>query len=519
MAASGAVSKTQSAAGRGLRAGIVINVAFAVGTAVAVLGVTRLSTSLLAPIALGLFLAARRYSASVSALANLGGPLFQIRYMGMHHDDAQLGDLITLFVSAVFAIVALLLAVVGLVARPAIAATILPANAYPRWFLPVVIALSVVQLFHFSVQNHLLVRRRILTYNMYKFLAATGLLFPALLVVERGSVRDVLGFYVMASLVLVLIGQTATTIRSLVGWRALPWARMPWILREAIAYGPPRAIVNFLDSLLFVLPAWLLRDNVAEAGFLLTMFVFIQATGIVILPINELVMVASAAHVGAGDQARLERTTVVLFELLLVVSCALVAVAFPFREALYRTAIGSAQVVAGVAPYSMLLSCIVPVTVFGGLKGVIDMRWREPRNLLNLAVSQATAVVVFYALRMRAWDERSAVIAASAIGFWLLGAMTVVALRSLLGTLDWARVLSAAIVIALGALAHVLLARWLSQAAVSPLLQFGIMLTGGGACASIAARTVDPLVWQEAMLGLRRAGAVAAGVVRMGGNR
>jgi hypothetical protein len=490
---------------RSLSGNIIVNVGFAAITAVGVICLMRLSTSVLAPAELALFLAARRYSASISSLTNLGGPLFQIRYMGMHPDDERLGELITLFVTAVFTLVSMALVLAVFFAGHFIAGTILPASSYPSWFLGILVMLSIQQLFFFSVHNHLLVRRRIVVYNVYKFLAATGLLFPAILLAAQHSARSVLTAYLVLSAGLLAVGHGMATIRPLLDWRRLPWSRLPWIVREAASYGPPRAFVNFIDSLLLVLPVWLLRGDVVEAGFMLSMFVFIQATSVVILPINELVMVASAANLGAGHTDGMQRMTTVLFKLLLVVSCALVASVIPFREALYRTAIGSERVVVGVSAYSALLSCIIPITVFGGLKGVIDMQWKRPWNLANLCVSQVGSVALFYLLRIEyGWDARSAVIMSCATGLWALGIATVLAVRSLLRRIDWPALGAALAVVVGAAVAQTVLARWLARMGTPWIVQFVVMSIGSGVCALAAARLADKPAWDATWSRVRR---------------
>lgn len=481
-----------------------LNVFFAVVTTVGVLGLSRLSTGLLPPIALAIFLSVRRYSASVSALANLGGPLFQIRYMGANPDDDALSKLIAFFVFIVFALVGLALWLAVVFARGPIERMLQLGAEYPDWFLWFVVAMAIQQLLHFSAQATLLVRRRILSYNLYKFLAGTGLFFPPFLVGSGVDAKRALQCYLIGSSVLLAGSHLFVTLWPVIRGRGLPWARLPWIASEAVRYGPLRAVVNFLDSLLFVLPAFLLRESVAEVGFLLTIFVFVQATGLVILPINELAMVATAEHVGFDDQRALRSLPETVFRLTLALSAALVAVALPFKSALFRVAVGSQEVQDGISRYAVLLVCIVPFTVYSGLKGIIEMRWRHPRNLWNLLVALGSGVVLYNACLHAGAPARVAVTVSTVVSTWTLGALTVATLRSSLNCLD-RRALAATLLFALFAgVANVGLERTAVSLGFPWVAQLGVMTLSAGATAALLIRIADPNAWQLAVRALRR---------------
>jgi Na+-driven multidrug efflux pump len=263
----------------------------------------------------------------------------------------------------------------------------------------------------------------------------------------------------------------------------------------------------------FVLPVWFIRSDVVETGYLLTIFVFVQATGVVILPINELVMVTSAAHIGDGNEASLERTASTMFKLVTVLSAAIVAVVYPFREVLFRLGIGSKQVLVGASAYAALLGCIIPMTIFAGLKGVIDMRWRRPRNLFNLALAQTLGVASFYALRGQGWSPKTAVLTSSLVTMWSLGALTVLAVRGLLKRIDWKEMGAALAVVIAGATASTACSRILESSGVGWTLHALAAAVIGLTCILATARAADREVWN---LGVDQARRFLAAVSRRG---
>jgi hypothetical protein len=126
------------------------------------------------------------------------------------------------------------------------------------------------------------------------------------------------------------------------------------------------------------------------------------------------------------------------------------------------------------------------------------MRWRRPKNLGNLALSQGALVVLFFCLRARGWDDRSSVIVATAAGFWILGCTTVIAVRPLLSFISWGRLGHAIVLVVAGGVLQALLASYVGK--IVPLsVQFGWMLIAGAVCASVAVRTVDPELWRAAV--------------------
>jgi hypothetical protein len=335
---------------------------------------------------------------------------------------------------AVYAVVtAVVFAALG-VGAGAVRQVLFPTASYPSWVLWYVAILSVQALFHFVVIDNLLVERRMVLYNIYRLLTSSVFYVVALLLVSDGDVRRVLWWGIVAGFGLAALGIGLYAVRAAASFRHLPFGRTGWLLKELLVYGPPRSLINVADSLLFVVGPWLIRDRVEDVGYLLTMFVFVQATGIVVLPINELSMVIGANRVGKADDTELEAGTRQLFETMLVISLILVAVLYPYRDALFRLMIPRAETLAGVERYSALLSCIIPLTVYNGLKGVIEMRWKAPRNLGGLVASLALGVVVFYALR---GDGTSAILWSCTATFWALGVMTVLSAWSLLRGAAW----------------------------------------------------------------------------------
>ncbi|MCK6533025.1 MAG: hypothetical protein L6Q84_08645 [Polyangiaceae bacterium] len=462
---------------------IVTNVVFAAVNAAGIWLLMRLSTGWLSPVALALFLLVRRYSASLVGVLALGAPTFQLRYVGMYANDDKLRQLIDLVVMLGYAVTSVLVLAALALGGDTIAGAVFPAKDYPSWVPWYVALLSVQQLYHFVVINNLLLSRRMVLYNVYKLLCASGL-YIAALALEQKSVQRVFVWYLAGSMVLLGIGHWHFTLPALRGLRRLPFERTKWLVREALLYGPPRSAINVMDSLLFVITPWLIRGDVEDVGYLLTMFVLVQATGLIVLPVNELAMVVGAKQLGASEVDKVRASARTLLEVMVGSSAILVASIYPFKAVLLRVFIASDTVLAGVDRFGLLLSCIVPLTVYNGLKGIIEVRWRFPKNLVNLVVSSALGIGAFYTVRS-SHDSIASVTTACMVTFWSLGALTVVSAWELLRGASWKSLFgavgpsSAVLVAALVAAPRLGLAGWptLLQLVIVGVLAFALVVT------------------------------------------
>ncbi|MBI3200139.1 MAG: hypothetical protein HYZ29_01270 [Myxococcales bacterium] len=461
---------------------IVTNVVFAAVNAAGIWLLMRLSTGWLAPVALALFLLVRRYSASLVGVLALGAPTFQLRYVGMYANDDKLRQLIDLVVMLGYAATSALVLAALALGGDSIAGALFPAKDYPSWVPWYVALLSVQQLFHFVVINNLLLSRRMVLYNLYKLLCASGL-YIAALALDHDSVQRVFLWYMVGSTILLGVGHWHFTLPALRGLTGLPLERTKWLVREAVLYGPPRSAINVMDSLLFVITPWLIRGDVEDVGYLLTMFVLVQATGLIVLPVNELAMVVGAKQLGASEVDKVRASARTLLEVMVGSSAILVASIYPFKAALLGVFIASDTVLTGVERFSLLLTCIVPLTVYNGLKGIIEVRWRFPRNLVNLVVSSALGVGAFYAVRPSHASVASATTACM-VTFWSLGALTVISAWDLLRGASWRSLFgavgpsSAALVAALVAAPRAGFASWptTAQLAVVGVLATALVL-------------------------------------------
>jgi hypothetical protein len=483
---------------------IVVNVLFAVINLGCLWLLTRLSTGTLLPAALAVFMLVRRYSASFVCMICLGAPTFQIRYMAMHADDANLGQLVNVVVVVVYAAVtALVLAALAIGAR-SVRGALFPTASYPPWVLWYVVVLSIQALFHFVVIDNLLVERRMVLYNVYRLLPSSVFYVCALMLAPDGSAQRVLWWGIVAGFGLLAVGLGLYAIRIVLNFRRLPLGRTGWLLKELLVYGPPRSMINLADSLLFVVGPWLIRDQVDEIAYLLTMFVFVQATSIIVLPVNELSMVVGANRVGRDDTSELEAGTRQLFETMLVMSLIVVAMIYPYRDALFRLMIPRTAILAGVERYSLLLSSIVPLTVYNALKGVIEMRWKAPRNLANLSASLAAGVVSFHLLERGGWGASDAVRWACLTTFWGLGLLTVVSAWSLVRRAAWRPLAVMALLCAAVLTGNVSLMTFVLRGPVPVVVQLLLAAGNGVALVVLWWYTSKPLLLQTALGAVRR---------------
>lgn len=401
------------------------------------LWLTQVSTAVLAPLSFSLFMFARRYAASLSSLVHLGGPPSLKRYGGIFKEEPEMLDLLRVTLFLIFSLIACCVLLTASVFSSPLEQLFLGTEIHEPWFVGVLAALVVQQIFHFLAISGLLIERRMVLYNLYKLATAAGF-FILIFYTQKEDIhaQSVLEQYILLSFIPLLAYHLPYSLKPLLfSGRKLPWNRLPELLKELVSYGPPRALIQFLDASVFLVVPWLMRTSPEQAGFVLTIFLFLQLSSLIVLPINELSMILTAENIKAGV-SKLQKGVPILFECLFIFSCVLVIPSFPYLKGIFSLVIGSDDILAGVLLYKIILFCTIPLTLFNGLKGFIEMHYKAPLNLFTLIFTNGVMLTTFYLLNPLASVE---IVALGAIGSGLccLGGLTVFWARSFLAGVRW----------------------------------------------------------------------------------
>lgn len=424
-----------------LQKDILINVVFAFINMVGVVVLTRMSTSFFAPAAFGLFMLVRKYSTTMSTFADLGGSIAQYRYMGMFADEKPMRQLVSLSVLIFYLSLSAVIAVGAYFGQATLLPLLLPGAEPAPWILWYSIGLGVQNLLLFNVGNNLLQERKMILYNLVAFMNGAGIFILIFSFFRSSSVQYVLLLYLILGDIMALVGILYYNAAPIIKWFDFPWHKFRWIITEVFSYGFLRGFGSALTAGLFVVGPWLIRGDLQEVGYLIAVFLFMQTTAVVIQPITRLSMVVSARNLSEADDERLASGMRLLFAVTLIGATIFMIAAYPLMDILFNIAIGNKEIIAGAKKYSIVMTCVIPFSVFTALKGVIDMRWKTPFNVLNLVLCQIIGLVLFYLIEPTL-GPTMAVIAHSMGSFWTLGFLTVLASRVFLRAIKWSDLIS-----------------------------------------------------------------------------
>ena len=420
--------------GRAVKRDAALNLACSFVKVVGVLLVIRYAGQLLTPAAFGLFLLARRIAEMLANLLQAGASQTLRRYQSIH----QLSSLRMLYLLAALTMVAVTtsvfcLAVVFGGGRP------LAELAFGRAFATRALGLwlgmlSIAMVFHFMANSLLLSHRRVVMANILDFLNASLWLLACMwLLGPRASVLHLIRFQASATLATSLAVLSWFVVSLWLSRRErVDWSQAPAALRESVAYGLPRGVIPSAELLFYSLGPWLLRNNAAEAGYLIVAFTVLRLCRTVIQPAALVFGIAVARLVGRGDEASLRRGIALLLGVLLCMGALLTAVTLPWTRLLLGLWLGNPEMASRINVYATLIVlAMTPAAVFQGLKEPIEMIWKRPRNLLTILVVLAVLAVWIPATRGVFTPARS-VIYGYLVAFWIAAGISVLWVRGYL---------------------------------------------------------------------------------------
>ncbi len=496
--------------GRQARLGVVINTSFAVVRLAALLWVIRRAALIFAPETLGVFLLARRLASTSAHVLQLGSSQTLLRYLSTSDSSAIRRRYVAVTCAGWIGLVSITFAAF-LPIRSWVAASVFPgleeAISLTWWTF----MLSIASVLGFIAYSTLLAERRLILANLVELMSVSGLLLLGLFWSRSVPTPAALVRFQTLGLVFLSVVAVATYLIATRRPESRSDPAPTWTEagRVLVAYGFPRGGIAALDIIVVTIGPWLLRDQPAEAGYLLMALTIIQAVPVALAPTAQIASILAARLVGRGELTRLREEVRLLLGGTLYAATLALAILLPWSRYALQLWLGDAAIVSGVSFYlSWLLWGILPLAFFQALRGIIEMRWLAPRNLWTLAVAVAVHLLA-YELGKGFFGEGASVRAALVATFGTMGVLTFAWLDT-----SWWRPLRywglgrLASVAALVALVNFLLAEWPGSLE----LLVGIVLTGvivviglGGAPPPVV-RAIRAFVWpRTALESFRRA--------------
>jgi hypothetical protein len=418
--------------GRKLKKDIMINLVFAGLKIITLMWVIRLAGINFLPTTLGLFLMARRLSSTGACLFQIGMSQTLLRYISANIGNAEVKLNFSLFALIAWMGGATIFSPVFYVAREFLASWFFPNSAGNGAFAFWTGMLLLAQVLGFVVQSILVAERRMVIANLVELTNVSLFLLIALFVGGKDLTPHRVIQFQTSGIVFLCLCVLVTYIIKL---RVAFWPdhrEMGVTGRIFLRYGLPRGVITFLDMLILLIGPWLIRAESDEAGFLIIALMLVRILQMAISPIVQVTAVVIARFVGQKDYGSIGMGVQLMFGTVLYATSLAMATIIPWSDLLIRLWLTDVRVVEGVLPYfSTLLWGIFPFTIFHGLKGFIEMRWFKPLNLYTLLIGIGIQFLVYRLTE----TNLSAVLAARIsvlAGFWVMGIMTFVWIRSYL---------------------------------------------------------------------------------------
>ena len=183
--------------------------------------------------------------------------------------------------------------------------------------------------------------------------------------------------------------------------RRLRSAPIAWPqLREGfVTYGIPRGVIAFLDMATLTVGPWLIRHDPVATGHLLLAIVVLRIWVAATLPVTQILSVVTARLVGTDEQEKISSGFRLLFGTLLYASLFALAFIAPWGEPLVGFWLNDAVTAAAVWSYISVIGLgLVPVVLFYGMRGIIETRWTEPKNLYTITTALIVHIALFFIL-------------------------------------------------------------------------------------------------------------------------
>jgi hypothetical protein len=404
---------------------LAINIGFAIVKLAALVVVIRLAGVAFAPEALGVFLLARRLASTVANLLQLGASQTLLRYLPMTRSPGARHRFVTVACALWLGVAVIALATLVPI-RSIVAAWAFPGVPAGGELAAWAAALATVTILEFIVCTSFLAERRLVPANTLDLMSVSGFLLLGLVwPIGALTPASLLRYQALGVLSMCL---AAMAIRL---WNARRASSEPQTIptwtetaRAFATYGLPRGGITGLDVAILTIGPWLLREQPAQAGYLLVALMVVQVIQAALGPITQVASIVAASFVGRGELARLKEEVQLLLGGTLYAATLALAILDPWSGYLFTFWLRDPELVAGAHYYfSWLVWGVLPIAFFYALRGIIEMRWFAPWNLYTL-LSAAAAQVLIYMLGRGLFGDVAAVRAGVLTTFLILGGLT-----------------------------------------------------------------------------------------------
>jgi len=403
---------------------ILVNVLLSLLKAAALLGVISLTTEAMTPAALGMFLLARRAALTLANFLQLGMSQALIRYIAIHSSQRLAKQTFMIFAVFVVTTTSAILFLLAFIFGKDLGQWLLPQaeNGKDAIFWSSLIVIGT--MFHYIATSSYVAERRLYVANFLALMNVSGILFIVLIWYDQHlNLENALQGLGIGSMIFGAFA-IATYLASNLSIPLISNLHWTKAKREFVGYGIPRGVIAFLDMSMLIIGPWLLREDPESSGYLLLAFMMIRVLISAIMPATQVLSVITAQWVGVGKEEQISRSVRLLFGILLYAVLLVLAFVAPWAKDLLGLWLPDNSVVSGVWSFiSVIGLSILPATFFYGLRGVIETRWRRPRNLFTIIAALAVHILLFLLLRPVMGIEEAVKYSVVAM-FSVLGLMT-----------------------------------------------------------------------------------------------
>jgi hypothetical protein len=419
-----------------LKKDVLLNIAFAGLNLLALMWVVRVAGIVFSPFALGYFLLSRRISGAGGTLLQLGSSKTLLRYIPINIQDAYTKRNFVVFAGLMWVILSVIFVPIFYLFRDFWAQWLFSEGGVYESiaFWSGILMLATVG--SYIAYDILLAERRMVIANIVGLINAAGLVLLPLFLLSstnqdpQGVVQVLwfqsVGIIILSCLVIFIYlkGLGVPFLPNLLELKATAQ-----VYRD---YGLIRTISPFLENLVLLIGPWLLRDKIEEAGFLIIALTLVRAIQLAIKPIVQVASISAARVIGQDRDDLMREGVRLVFGTSLYIAVFSIVIILPWSYYLIRLWLVDVRIVQGVLPYfNALLWGLLPFAIYHSLKGIIEVRWVRPFNLVTLTGGTIVQFLV-YKMCVGTWGPYVAICLSLLAGFWLMGILSVFWLRAYL---------------------------------------------------------------------------------------
>ncbi len=402
----------------------VISFVFSLIKPVGVLWMIQLAEHSLTPVILGVFLFSRRLSNSGAALVQLGTSQTLMKYVAANNSHITEKRSYVIFALLLFLIIFIISVVFTYFMDSSLDNIFYPDTNVPEAFSLWTIILLFAYVINFISISLLIAERHIFTFNLFQLLSNSGLLIAYFLFI--GTSFDLLSLMKFQALTIFSLSVLAL-FYFFYKTRKASWPnKKKWrnIRKNFLHYGIPRGFISFLDMALFFIGPWLLRNDMAQAGYLIIALSVIKLTQALVLPVGQLSGIIISHYSDVKNEQYLQTFIQVLFGIMLIASILVMPFISSWVELFLGVWLRENNTGPAVSVYlSILIWGIIPYSIYQILYSIIDMHWDKAWNFYILSAGIFSFFILFAFLN-GIFNPSLAVSISFVIVLWIMGIMS-----------------------------------------------------------------------------------------------